>query len=69
VQTADCNTNPKICIFNDKDIAINGKTVFYKEFFNCGIWFVKDLYTNNGKVVPFDRVLGRYTLISLNGCL
>ena len=41
-------------IWFNKSILIDGKGVFYNEFFKAGLWFVNDLYDCNKRVVPFS---------------
>lgn len=39
----------ELILFNNKDILINGKTIFYRNWFDCGIYLVQDLLKADGK--------------------
>ena len=44
-------------LWYNKDIKIQGKSVFYKDFYNHGINYVCDLIDERGNVVPFDKLV------------
>lgn len=52
--------------YNEK-ILIQHKALFYKEFFDAGIWYIDDLYYENGQTIPFEvwllRGLGRSNIL------
>lgn len=60
-------------LWYNKDICINGKSLFYEDFFRAGAWYVNDLYSNDGSVVPFQtwvsRGVGRYNMIKWMGLI
>ena len=41
-------------IFYNKIIKINNQYIYNKDFLNCGIWKIKDLFYSNGKIISFD---------------
>ena len=38
-----------------EDITIDQKTVFWKTWFECGIYYVQDLLSDNGKFLSLDE--------------
>ena len=54
-------------IWYNRELCIKGRSVFYPDFLQCGIWYVSDLYCSDGEVIPFDvwvnRGLSRTNLI------
>lgn len=40
-------------IWNNQNVKINGKSVFFDNFFKCGIWYMNDLF-ETGKAIPFE---------------
>lgn len=59
------------CIWYNRNVCINGKSVFYPEFLQAGIWYICDLYNEDGTVVPFNtwvsRGLRKLNLIKWSG--
>ena len=41
-------------IWNNSSILIGGKSVYWKEFLQAGIWFVQDLYNKNNQLILFE---------------
>ena len=42
-------------LWNNKNILVNGKSLFLKDFFSAGIWYVEDFFdANNIEIKPFD---------------
>lgn len=41
-------------LWYNKNILVQNKSIFYKDFFDLGIWYVQDLYTDDGVLVPFQ---------------
>ena len=46
-------------IWYNKNILINNISVYYKDFLDAGMWFVKDLFDDNGEPVPFVTWVNR----------
>ena len=46
-------------IWNNKDIRINGKPVFYKTYYNSGICTVNDLLFNLNNIDSFELIKGK----------
>ena len=49
-------------LFNNKEIRIDGKTFFWKEWFMKGIKRIEDLFDENGQVLPFPVFQRKYSL-------
>ena len=41
-------------VWYNRNVCVKGQSVFYVDFFRAGLWYIQDLYTNDGSVVPFD---------------
>ena len=58
-------------VWYNKNICVDGRSLFYKDLFTAGIWYTSDLFQANGETVPFQtwvsRGVGRYNLIKLMG--
>ena len=54
-------------IWNNKDIKINGKPVFYKTYYNSGIWTANDLLLNLNNIDSFELIKEKKGPIFLNG--
>ncbi len=55
-------------VWYNKNIIIQGKSVFCKQLFDSGLWFVQDLLDENGKLIQFQTwhsrgVHNRYFLV------
>ena len=46
----NCAIGQDLVLFNDKEILIETQTIFYKEWFQKGIFFVQDLLHENGQL-------------------
>ena len=49
-------------LFNNKEIRIDGKTFFWKEWFMKGIKRIEDLFDEKGQVLPFPVFQRKYSL-------
>lgn len=49
----------KEIIWNNKNILIDGKPIFYKKFMTIGIWYVTDLFTEQNEIIEYDIWLKR----------
>ena len=47
-------------LFNNKEILIENQTIFYKEWFQKGIFLVQDLLQENGQFLTFQEFIQRY---------
>ena len=60
-------------LWYNKQVLVNGKSVFYKELFKAGAWYIHDLYETNGTVVTFEtwvsRGVGRHNMIKWMGLI
>ena len=58
-------------IWHNKNICVNGRSLFYKDLFTAGIWYISDLFQANGEAVPFQtwvvRGVKRQSLIKWMG--
>ena len=57
-----CHHGPDTILFNNKEICIDGKPFFWKEWFKRGIRMIKDLLDKNGIVLSFPVFQSRYSL-------
>ena len=49
-------------IWNNKHMLINGKAMFYKEWFNKGIKYIKDIIHENGHFLTTDEINNKYRI-------
>ena len=56
-QIVSCKMPKQYHLWYNKDIKIQGKSVFYKDFYNLGINYVCDLIDERGNVVPFNKLV------------
>ena len=54
--------NAKCIIWNNKDILIEGKTVFYKEWYVKGIVYIQDLYSEYGRWLTYQEFKNKFNL-------
>ena len=55
-ETSEPNSQKRTIIWNNKEILIAGKSVFYKEFANAGIYYVDQLYRDDGQKVTWEYI-------------
>ena len=46
-------------LFNNKEILVNGKPVFFKEWFSKGVVSVKDLWNESGQYLSFQEYISK----------
>lgn len=46
-------------LWYNRNIKVKNKSIFYKEFFKVGIWYIQDLYDEDGTLVPFETWTSR----------
>ena len=49
-------------LFNNKDILINGHTIFYRNWFDRGIYVIQGLLKADGKFLSYSEFLQKYNL-------
>ena len=47
-------------LFNNKEILVEGKPVFIKEWFDRNILSIQDLLNSNGQLLPFQEFIKKY---------
>ena len=52
----------ELILFNNKDILINGRTIFYRDWFDRGIYLVRDLLKSDGKFLSYTEFVQKYDL-------
>lgn len=52
-------TNKANLIWYNKSICVNGRSLFYKDLFHAGIWYISDLFQAGGEAVPFQTWVER----------
>lgn len=52
----------KFVLWNNKDIAVDQKTLFWKTWFEQGIYFVQDLLSKEGKFSSLEEFLEKFGL-------
>ena len=57
-----CHHGQDTVLFNNKEISIDGKPFFWKEWFEKGIRTIKDLLDKNGNVLSFPVFQSKYSL-------
>ena len=56
----NCATGQDLVLFNNKEILIENQTIFYKEWFQKGIFLVQDFLHENGQLLTFQEFIQRY---------
>ena len=51
-----------INLWDNADIIIGNKAVFYRTWFEKKIYFIKDLYDENGNLMNYDQFVNKYDL-------
>ena len=51
-----------LIIWNNKDITIEGKSLYWKTWSECGIYFVQDLLKNTGKYLSYEEFKTKYNI-------
>ena len=51
-----------IILWNNNDISIDQKTLYWKTWFECGIYYVQDLLNEDGKFLSLDEFNGKFGL-------
>ena len=51
-----------LIIWNNKDITIEGKSLYWKTWSERGIYFVQDLLKNTGKYLSFEEFKTKYNI-------
>ena len=49
-----------IILFNNKDILVDGKPLFLKEWFNKGIYTIQELLNENGQYLTFNEFQSKF---------
>ena len=49
-----------LVLFNNKDILVGGRPVYFHEWFKRGVVFINDLLNENGKFLTFKEVSDKY---------
>ena len=52
----------KFILLNNKEITIDQKTLFWKTWFERGIYYVQDLLSENGKFLSLDELIEKFGL-------
>ena len=52
----------ELILFNNKDILINGRIIFYRDWFDRGIYLVRDLLKSDGKFLSYTEFVQKYDL-------
>ena len=52
----------KFILWNNEDITIDQKTMFWKTWFELGIYYVRDLLSDNGKFLSLDEFKEKFGL-------
>ena len=50
-----------LIIWNNQDITIEGKSLYWKKWRECGIYFVQDL-KNTGKYLSYEEIKTKYNI-------
>lgn len=58
-EVGDNTRDKQTFLWYNKNILINKKSFFYKEFFRAGAWYVHDLYGDDGTIIPFQTWVAR----------
>ena len=55
-----CASGRELALFNNKKILIGTQTIFYKEWFQKGIFLVQELLQENGQFLTFPEFIQKY---------
>jgi len=62
-----------IFIWNNQNIKIAQKTIYYMQFMQAGMWYISDLYSETGETIPFqtweDRGIEKKNFFKWRGIL
>ena len=61
-QEITVNNHGENIIWNNRNILIENKTIFWKDWFNCGIIFIHQLKTNNNTWMSYDDFYHKYNV-------
>ena len=56
----NCAIGQELVLFNDKEILIGNQTIFYKEWFQKGIFLIQDLLQENGQFLTLPEFIKKY---------
>lgn len=46
-------------VWNNEYVRVNGRTVFFAEFFRAGLWYISDLFDREGRLLDFNTWMRR----------
>ena len=55
-------SHQEFVLFNNKDIFLDGCSIFYKNWFEKGIYPIQDLLDANGNVMSYTKFTEKYLL-------
>ena len=55
-------SDQELILFNNKEIRIDGQTIFYQSWFSRNIILIQDLLTADGKILPYAEFIRKYEL-------
>ena len=56
----NCAIGQDLVLSNNKEILIESRTIFYKAWFQKGIFLIQDLLHENGQLLTFQEFIQRY---------
>ena len=51
-----------IVVWNNMSVKINRKTVFYKKWYDKGVFYLKDLLNKNGRMLTFEDFKNKFDI-------
>ena len=55
-------SHQEFVLFNNKDILLDGCSIFYKNWFEKGVYLIQDLLDANGKVMSYTKFTEKYPM-------
>ena len=52
----------RFVLFNNREILLNGKSFYYNEWHQKGIFFIRDVLSDDGKFLSYKEFLQKYNL-------
>lgn len=58
----DTEMSIKNPLWYNEHVKINGKCIFYKHWFEKGIYYIRDLYQHNGQIMSYEEFITQYSI-------
>ena len=55
-------SHQEFALFNNKDILLDGRSIFYKNWFEKGVYLIQDLLDVDGNIMSYTKFTDKYLL-------